>query len=42
LERQGEDLKVSERGMAILHPHNQAERGKAIQAAANEPALFSE
>lgn len=42
LERSGEDLKITERGMSILHPHTPGERADAIQAAAQEPPLFAE
>src|SRR5690242_15075647 len=30
LDRSGEELRVSERGMAILHPHDPVERARAI------------
>jgi hypothetical protein len=42
LDRTGEDLKVSERALRILHPHSSAERSAAIREAAHEPVLFSE
>lgn len=42
LERQGEDLRISERGMSILYAHNPSERADAIKAAAGEPRLFGE
>lgn len=42
LERNGEDIKVSERALSILHPHTPQEKAEAIRAAAGEPALFAE
>jgi hypothetical protein len=42
LDRAGEDLKVSERALRILHPHSASERSEAIRDAAHEPVLFSE
>lgn len=42
LERSGEDVKVSERALSILHPHTPEEKSAAITAAAGEPALFAE
>lgn len=42
LERQGTDLKISERGMRCLHPHDPPEREAAIREAALEPTLFAE
>ena len=42
LERQGSDLKISERGMMCLHPQGPVEREGAIRDAALEPALFAE
>jgi hypothetical protein len=42
LERDGEDVKVSERALSILHPHTPEEKAKAIMASAGEPALFAE
>jgi hypothetical protein len=42
LDRIGEEIKVSDRAMRILHPHSPRERGKAIQEAAYEPPLFAE
>jgi hypothetical protein len=42
LERLGDDVKVSERALSILHPHTPQERVAAITAAAGEPALFAE
>jgi hypothetical protein len=42
LERNGDELKVSERALRILHPHPPEERGAAIQEAASEPPLFAE
>jgi hypothetical protein len=38
----GEDYRVSDRAVAILHPHSAEEKSEAIQAAARAPALFSE
>lgn len=42
LDRSGEDIKVSERALRILHPHTPQEKADAIRAAASEPALFAE
>lgn len=42
LDRSGEDTKVSERALSILHPHTPQEKAEAIRAAAVEPALFAE
>jgi hypothetical protein len=42
LEREGEDLKISERGMMYLHPESPEERTKAILDAAAAPELFAE
>jgi hypothetical protein len=42
LERSGDDVKVSERALSILHPHTPEEKAAAITAAAVEPALFAE
>jgi hypothetical protein len=42
LERVGEDYKLSERAMKIIAPHNPSEKLRALQEAANEPALFAE
>jgi hypothetical protein len=42
LEREGEDLKVSERAMRILHPHNPDEKASALREAALSPPLFAE
>jgi hypothetical protein len=42
LEQQGADFRVSDRAMAILHPHTPAEKAKAIADAAHEPSLFAE
>jgi len=42
LEKLGEDLRVSERGMQILAPHSPQERATALIEAAYEPRLFAE
>jgi hypothetical protein len=42
LERAGEEYRVSERALRILHPHSPAERAAAVMEAGREPALFSE
>jgi hypothetical protein len=42
LDRMGEELKVSERALRILHPHTQEEKTAAIKEASREPALFNE
>lgn len=38
----GEEYKVSDRAVAIFHPHSQAEKAEALDAAARAPALFAE
>lgn len=38
----GEDYRVTDRAVAILHPHTPEEKAEAIRAAARSPALFSE
>lgn len=38
----GEDYKLTDRALAVLHPHSPAEKAEAIQAAAKAPVLFSE
>ncbi len=40
LEGRGEEVKVSDRAMAILHPHSKGEQIEALRAAALEPDLF--
>jgi len=42
LEKSGEGLRVSERALRILHPHNEEERRAAIREAAFDPPLFAE
>jgi hypothetical protein len=42
LDRVGDELKVSERALSILHPHTPDEKAAAIRAAAGEPTLFAE
>ena len=42
LEREGEDFKITERGMMYLHPESDEERRKAVRDAATEPKLFAE
>jgi hypothetical protein len=42
LERAGDEIKVSERALRILHPHSPQEKADAIRAAAGEPVLFAE
>ena len=42
LDRQGEEYKVSERGLMILHPETEDERHTAISEAAQEPRLFAD
>lgn len=42
LEGRGDEIRVSERAMRILHPESQEERARAIQEAASEPKLFVE
>jgi hypothetical protein len=41
-EGKGEDYRVTDRAVAILHPHNPAERTQAIREAAHSPQLFRE
>jgi hypothetical protein len=38
----GKDYRVSDRAVAILHPHNATEKAEAMHAAAYAPALFKE
>ena len=42
LEKVGDGMKVSERGMTIIAPHNPSEKAQAIRQAALEPRLFAE
>lgn len=42
LDREGDDYRVSDRTVAILHPHNPQEKNDALVAAAKAPALFAE
>jgi hypothetical protein len=42
LEGRGEEWRVSERALRILHPHSPQERAEAIREAASDPPLFSE
>jgi hypothetical protein len=42
LDRDGEDLKVSQRAMCIIAPHSPEEKAQAIREAAVEPILFNE
>lgn len=42
LDRMGDELKLSERAMRILHPHSPDEKAAAIKEAASEPSLFAE
>jgi hypothetical protein len=42
LEGRGEEWRVSERALRILHPHSPEERAAAIKQAAADPPLFSE
>lgn len=42
LERDGDDYRVSDRAIAILHPESDAEKAEAIREASQSPALFSE
>ncbi|MCH9020705.1 MAG: hypothetical protein IIA73_10135 [Proteobacteria bacterium] len=42
LEGRGDEIRVSERAMRILHPESQEEHALAIQEAASEPNLFAE
>jgi hypothetical protein len=42
LEREKEDLRVSDRAMRILHPHSPDERAAALREAATSPSLFAE
>lgn len=38
----GEDYKVSDRALAVLHPHSQDEKASALREAALLPSLFAE
>lgn len=40
--RAGDNVKLSERAMQILHPQSPQEKAAAIRASAREPALFAE
>lgn len=42
LERIGDDIKISERALRILHPHSSDEKMAAIREAASQPELFAE
>jgi hypothetical protein len=42
LERQGEEIRVSDRALRILHPQSPDEKAEAIGEAASEPQLFVE
>ena len=42
LEGRGDEVRVSDRAMAILHPHSDEEKQEALRAAATEPELFRE
>jgi hypothetical protein len=42
LEKQGEEIKVSERALRILHPHSLEEKIAAMSEAATSPDLFAE
>src|SRR5665213_3524203 len=42
LEGRGEEIKISDRAMRIMHPQSQAEKAEAIREAATCPDLFQE
>jgi hypothetical protein len=42
VDQEGESYRVTDRALAILHPHNDLEKTAAIMAAALAPALFAE
>ena len=42
LDGRGEEIAVTDRAMAILHPHSDGERQEALRAAATEPEIFRE
>lgn len=42
IEGRGDEVRVSDRAMAILHPHSHEEKAAALKAAATEPELFRE
>jgi hypothetical protein len=42
LEGRGDEIKISDRAMRIMHPESQEERAAAIREAASEPQLFAE
>lgn len=42
LEKIGDEIKVSDRALRIMHPHSPEERRAAIRDAAMEPSLFAE
>jgi hypothetical protein len=42
LDKVGDEVKVSDRALRIMHPNSAGERREAIEEAAREPALFAE
>ena len=42
IQREGEDFRITERGMMYLHPQKDEERIQAVRDAAGEPKLFAE
>jgi hypothetical protein len=42
IEGGGDNIKVSDRALRILHPHSPEEKAEAIQEAASEPQLFND
>jgi hypothetical protein len=42
LDKQGDQYRVSDRALTILHPHNSQERSEALRAAATAPPLFAD
>src|SRR5258708_7551011 len=42
LVKEGEDYRVSDRAVAILHPHTPQEKSEALKQAAFSPKLFAE
>jgi hypothetical protein len=40
--KNGEEYRVTDRAVTILHPHSPEEKAQALEVAAGEPALFAE
>ena len=42
LDKQGDQYRVSDRMLTILHPHTSQEKAEALEAAATAPPLFAD